>query len=326
VLAALTYAWWPHGNYRAIQPYERGTLTDALPAAFHSATPSGLQEGRQSSAQTIWPANAGPLPTADKPALALVLVPRTDAPNGRPAPTWVFPFNRPAPPGAGDNQTLAVNTKDGTTVYDVAFAMVWAHGNSVLNKNEAYAFASCTRCTAVAVSFQVILIVGQANVIVPQNISAAVNYNCIQCVTAALAVQLVVTLPGAPSAAEAKELAALWQTIQEFSKHLVGLSFAEIHDRLVQFEKQILDIIEKHAPERTATTPASGSVPSETAVGPAESAGLGGSEAPIGPASSAPEDVGAPTAADTPAASAPPEETAPATEPVSVAPSVAPTP
>ena len=41
-------------------------------------------------------------------------------------------------------------------------------------------------CTTVAVAFQVVLIVGQANVAIPQNLSAAVNYSCIRCLTYAL--------------------------------------------------------------------------------------------------------------------------------------------
>ena len=83
-------------------------------------------------------------------------------------PAWVFPFNRPGAPGAGDNQALAVNTTDGSSVYDVAFAMVWADGSSVTNRNEAYAFASCASCRTVAVAFQVVLIVGQADVASPR--------------------------------------------------------------------------------------------------------------------------------------------------------------
>ncbi len=255
IVLALGFAWWPHGNYRPIQPTERGTIQDMLPASYH-ADVAGLAEGRQRSARTIWPAGAGPLPTADKPALSLVLVPRSKAPDGNPAPVWVFPFNRPAPAGVGDNQTLAVNTSDGTVVYDVAFAMVWADGNTVLNKNEAYAFASCTDCQATAISFQVVLIVGQAHVIVPQNISAAVNYDCVSCLAQALAVQLAVTLPGDPSASEVQDLNTLWSQIQEFSKHVQGLSFTEIQARLDSYEQQILDIIKKDSPAAGASSSA----------------------------------------------------------------------
>ena len=275
VLLALVVAWWPRGNYRPIQSYERGTLGEALPASFAGrAVPSALREGRQSSAVTVWPASAGALPTADKPALSLVLVPRSKTPDGRVAPTWVFPFNRPAAPGPGDNQALAVNTTDGSVVYDVAFALVWAGQDTVLNKNEAYAFASCTACRTTAVSFQVVLIVGNAHVVVPQNISAAVNYNCLACVTQALAVQLVLSLPGTPSAAETAEVEALWREIQAFAGQLGGLSYAEIHARLVGYQKRLAGVITKYAPPAGAL-PSGAASPSGSlsAPGPTDSAG-----------------------------------------------------
>jgi putative peptide zinc metalloprotease protein len=317
LLVALAFAWWPRGNYRPIQATDRGTLSDLLPASFQHLDPAGLAEGRRASAVTVWPSNAGPVPDADHPALSLVLVPRGKAADGSPAPTWVFPFNRPAPPGIGDNQTLAVNTGNGTVVYDVAFAMVWADQNTVLNKNEAYAFAHCQNCQATAISFQVVLIVGQAHVVVPQNISAAVNYNCVTCLAQALAVQLVVTLPDHPGPAEVQDLAALWQQIQDFSKHLQGMSFTDIRNRLASYEQQIRDIISKDSGSSAnpSTAPSSPSgVPSEsasatsTAPGGAGASGSGSSggtdtdpsgTAPAG--SSAPSD---PEATDSSAGSA----------------------
>ena len=53
-------------------------------------------------------------------------------------------------------------------------------------------------CTTTAISFQVVAIVGHADIVVPQNLSGALNYDCVSCVTRALAVQLVVTLPAHP--------------------------------------------------------------------------------------------------------------------------------
>src|SRR6185437_4500113 len=274
VIIGLGYAWWPRGNYRPIQATDRGTLADLLPVSAQHQDPAGLAEGRRSSAVTVWPADAGPVPTADHPALSLVLVPRSKAPDGSTAPTWVFPFNRPAPPGLGDNQTLAVNTRNGTVVYDVAFAMVWADSNTVLNKNEAYAFAHCQDCQATAISFQVVLIVGQANVIVPQNISAAVNYDCVSCLAQALAEQLVVTLPDNPTPAELQQLTALWQQIQDFSKHLQGLSFTEIRTRLAGYEKQILQIVQQDAGSSTGSA-----VPSQSTGTPTGTSSTGTSSA-----------------------------------------------
>jgi putative peptide zinc metalloprotease protein len=272
VIVGLAFAWWPHGNYRPIQATDRGTIADLLPASLQHTDPAGLAVGRQSSATTVWPSDAGPVPSADHPVLSLVLVPRGKAPDGSTAPTWVFPFNRPLPPGVGDNQTLAVNTRDGTVVYDVAFAMVWADSNTVLNKNEAYAFAHCQDCQATAISFQVVLIVGQAHVIVPQNISAAVNYDCLTCLTQALAEQLVVTLPSNPTPSEVQQLTALWQQIQLFSQHLQGLSFTDIRSRLTGYEQQILDIVRQDAGSPTDGSTASQS-PGAPGASPSDSIG-----------------------------------------------------
>lgn len=261
VVAALVWVWWPHGNYRTIRADERGVVQQAIsPAAVSRtltrATPTGaaafgvrrLHEGQRASARTVWPHGAA-RPTPGHPKLAMVLTPRD--PN---KPTWVFPFNRPAAPGPGDNQSMAIATKDGSTVYDVAFALVYADQDTVLNKNEAYAFASCKACTAVAVSFQVVLIVGDAHVIAPQNISAAVGYNCLRCVTAALAVQLDVSLPSAPDADTAARLDALWKRIRQFGDNLKGLTFAEIHAQLVSYEKQILAVVGSYANPSSAST------------------------------------------------------------------------
>jgi putative peptide zinc metalloprotease protein len=158
--------------------------------------------------------------------------------------TWVFPFNRPAAPGEDDNQALAVNTQDGGVVYDVAFALVWAEGE-VDTANSAYALASCADCKTVAVAFQVVIVVGQSNVIAPENLAAAINYNCVSCVTLALAQQLVVTVDR-PLTDEARaQIEALWSEIAAFGESLDGLAFADIRARLTSFEQQLLDILER---------------------------------------------------------------------------------
>jgi putative peptide zinc metalloprotease protein len=250
VVAGLAWSWWPEpGAYRPIQAYERGVVQDALPTSLRSATPTGLVEGRGGSAQTIWPAGTE-LPNAERPELAVVLVPRTSGdgsaasgPEGQPAPTWVFPFTRPLPPGEGDNQALAVNTADGSTVYDVAFALVWADGDSVVNTNEAYALASCKDCQTVAVAFQVVLVVGEASVVVPQNLSGAVNYSCVECVTYALAQQLVITLPESLDTDSTARLEALWKEIAAFAASIEDVPLSELQARLSAFGAQILEVV-----------------------------------------------------------------------------------
>jgi putative peptide zinc metalloprotease protein len=269
--------WWPHpGAYRPIQPYEGGTLTQAVAAA--RPAPSGLVEGQYGRLVTGW-ADGDPRPTAERPQLALVLVPRsgqpadgaattggaagtgadgsdgaatagsgTDAASGSagseaPVP-WVFPFDKPLEPGEGDNQALAVNTTDGTIQYDVAFALVWVEDDSpALNTNEAYAFASCTGCAAVSVGFQIVLVTGDNHVAVPQNISAAVNYDCVNCLTYALATQLFVTLDGPLSEGGVSRITEIWQRIAAFGAHITEVPLSDIRTTLTSFEQEILQVI-----------------------------------------------------------------------------------
>ena len=129
-------------------------------------------------------------------------------------------------------------------VYDVAFALVWADdGDTVDTKNEAYAFASCADCAAVAVGFQVVLIVGQTDVIVPENLSASANYNCVRCLTYALASQLVLTLDGPLSSDGMARLNALWQEIAAYGKDLRNQPLSEIQGRLSAYKEQIMAVI-----------------------------------------------------------------------------------
>ena len=305
LIAGLAWAWWPHGDrYRPIQAYERGTIFDALPAA----APAGLAPGVVARATTAWPTGE-PLPTADRPVLSVVLVPHaadatTADQGGSPgagavqqadAGTWVFPFDRPPAPGTGDNQALAVNTEDGSTVYDVAFALVWADGDAADNVNSAYALASCSGCTTVAVAFQVVLVLGQSDV-VPQNLAAAVNYSCITCVTGALAQQLVVTLDGPLSDSALKQLTDLWARVSDYGRTLQGRSLSEIRAQLTQFEREILAVlVESAGSSSSGTAEATPTASPSTGQSPTASPGAAATE-PSAPSTSA---GGTPTSATT---------------------------
>ncbi|NIK58661.1 hypothetical protein [Kribbella shirazensis] len=247
-----------------------------------SQPPTGsgqLQQGDVSRTQTVWPAGVK-RPTRQSPTLALVMVPRTsgsarvvapstsspttvaptappspnDASSGLPvvgdpqspgAPVWVFPFDKPLPAGPGDNQALAVNTTDDTVIYDIAFALVWAEASSnpVTNTNEAYAFASCTHCAAVAIAFQVVLVIGDADIVVPQNLAGALNYNCVQCLSYALATQLVATLDRPLSVDGMAALNQVWARLADFARSIQQYPLSELRDRLTSFEQQILAVI-----------------------------------------------------------------------------------
>jgi putative peptide zinc metalloprotease protein len=203
VLTMLFWAWWPQpGTYRPIQPNEKGLITELLPSAQHvgrmspavsrpgflpvgASAERRLEDGAPLQA-TFQKGQA--LPTKAHPRLAMVLVPHPGAHDGHvdgqpAAEPWVFPFDKPLPPEEGDNQAAAFNTTDDSVTYDVAFALVWATGDEVLNVNEAHAYASCSNCVTVAVAFQVVLIMDHARAVAPQNLSVAANYQCYRCIT-----------------------------------------------------------------------------------------------------------------------------------------------
>jgi putative peptide zinc metalloprotease protein len=149
----------------------------------------------------------------------------------------------------------------------VAFALVWADGSEpVDNVNQAFAAASCTRCAAIAVAFQVVLVVGEADVAVPQNLSVAVNYDCTSCLTYSLAVQLFITLDGPLSDDAMARMEELWAQIMEFGQNIGSVPLDQIQDQLSSFEEQILDIIEEDQGPLTEDPAATGSPsPSESA-------------------------------------------------------------
>lgn len=321
LLAGLAWAWWPDGaTYRPVQPYERGTLADATTSIL-PAGDTALKEGRGGRTVALWPAGT-PTPTRENPQLSMVLVPvagpsgtgpaASTAADASAAPSWVFPFDRPAAPEPDGNQALAINTSDGSVTYSVAFALVWAEdGEPVDARNEAYAFASCTGCAAVAVGFQVVLVVGQADVIVPENLSAAANYNCLDCLTYALASQLVLTLDGPLEGDSMARLTALWEEIAAFGRNIHNVPLSEIQAALASYKEQIVAII-RADPGASAGQPASRTAsPSPTsATAPADPASAAPATKPPAPAPApAPAGSGAATAAPTGGASPAPSST-----------------
>ena len=320
---ALAFAWWPsQERYRPIEPYEDGTILAVarlpLTAAGVDFAPAPLDDGGE--LLTVLP-SSGPLPSEDEPQLALVLVPRDEANGdtsqpGAADPGWVFPFNEPLPPEPGDNQAKAVNTSDGSATYDVAIAMVWVTGEDpVLNVNEAYAFASCADCVTVAVAFQVVVIVGSADVVVPQNLSAAVNYECFRCITASIASQLVVTVDSLPDVERQIALADVWEEIAAYATSIPTLPLADVIARLEDYKQEIMTILAEAPEFAPSSTPVPSGSPVMTAT-PTPDAGAspGAMSSPTatplpasapGPSTPEPTPVGTPS--PTPAPSSTPE-------------------
>jgi putative peptide zinc metalloprotease protein len=294
-ITTLFWAWSQPGAYRPIVPGERGLFTSFLPAA--QSAPAGrvpptsldataLSEGgvlpvgaaaeqrlgNGEPLQATFPEGEA-LPSESDPQLAMVLVPSPEAADGQPTPVdeppatddadepWVFPFDEPLPPAEGDNQAAAYNTTDDSMKYDVAFALVWAEGDEVLNVNEAHAYASCTNCVTVAVAFQVVLIMDDAQVVVPQNLAVAANYQCYRCITAALASQLVLSVEETPGEEQLFALVEVWSRLTEFGQHITEFSLAEISAQLEAFKTEIVAILDD-APPLVGTTSTSTPAPS----------------------------------------------------------------
>ncbi len=94
-----------------------------------------------------------------------------------------------APAAAQDNTATAVNTKDGKSVFKLAFSVKEVTGD-VDARNTAVAYSSCTDCKTVAAAIQIVLISDPDDVIV-RNQVLAVNYQCVECETLARAYQFV---------------------------------------------------------------------------------------------------------------------------------------
>ncbi|MGA9746670.1 MAG: hypothetical protein WBQ50_04365, partial [Nocardioides sp.] len=247
-------------------------------------------------------------PGADPEAAAPAAPAASAGPEG-----WVFPFDRPLEPGEGDNQALAANTTDGTVQYDVALAMVWVRdGEDALNTNEAFAFASCNTCASVAVAFQVVMVIGDNDVAVPQNLAGAVNYDCVNCLSYALARQLFITLDGPLSEEAMRQLDDIWEQIQAFGAGITGVPLDDLDDRLDDFEAQILAVIETDQPgtvpkpSATASPSASPTASPSTSSSASSSASATATATPSGSASASASPTARPGASPTARPSASP--------------------
>jgi putative peptide zinc metalloprotease protein len=206
-LCGSAWAMWPAGQYQPVRAADGGGVLDLARAVVSPA----------SAARPQAPARVELTPGKH---LALAMVPVGGATKEHPAfyflagddgqapaalvdtgaGTTAFPFRLPSEPGPGGTQALAVNTTDGSVQYKVAYALVTVHdGDPVTNTNSAFAFAQCKACTTVAVSFQVVLVVGTSKLIAPIDVAGALNANCPACMTTAVATQIVVTLSKEPS-------------------------------------------------------------------------------------------------------------------------------
>lgn len=93
--------------------------------------------------------------------------------------------------GGGDTSAVAVNTKDGSTLFRFAFSVRQIMGDVVDGSNTAIAYASCEECQTVAISIQVLLVSGSPDEVTPTNLAVALNEECDDCQTLASAYQFI---------------------------------------------------------------------------------------------------------------------------------------
>ena len=178
---------------------------------------------------------------------------------------------RPAPASA-DNAAISVNTKDGTTVFKVAFAIRNVMSDVVDETNAAVAYNSCTDCASVAIAFEIVLIESDASVISPTNIAIAFNENCTTCVAVAEAYQFVLGNGGIVhfDAEGNRILAELRRRLHSLRKE--DLTIEQLQAILDDMSARIADVLANHLvsvgpsqPQETTTTaPTSTATPTTT--------------------------------------------------------------
>jgi putative peptide zinc metalloprotease protein len=149
-----------------------------------------------------------------------------------------------APAAAEDNTAVAVNTKDGSSVFKFAFSIKKVADDVVDPTNAAVAYASCTDCETVAVAIQVVLVSGDPEVVAPENVAIAFNENCTLCETLAMAYQFVFSTGDEPVhfTNEGKErLKEIKKAFKELQK--ADLPIEEVEARVRVLAQQINDVV-----------------------------------------------------------------------------------
>jgi putative peptide zinc metalloprotease protein len=91
---------------------------------------------------------------------------------------------------------VAINTKDDSSVFRMAFSVRRVMNDVVDTSNSAVAFASCENCQTTAVALQVVLVFSDPAIVTPENVALAINVECSTCETVASAYQYVLTTGG----------------------------------------------------------------------------------------------------------------------------------
>jgi putative peptide zinc metalloprotease protein len=147
---------------------------------------------------------------------------------------------------AADNAAVAINTKDGSSIFKFAFHVHRTMNEVIEETNIAVAFASCEGCQTVAIAIQIVLVMSDPNVIAPKNAAIAINFECTSCETLADAYQFVISADSAALSKEGtKEIIAIRKAFHDLAKRAEAgeLSIAEIQaesEKLVTRLREVL--------------------------------------------------------------------------------------
>jgi putative peptide zinc metalloprotease protein len=225
-----------------------------------------------------------------------------------------------------DTAAVAVNTKDGSTVFRIKFQILRNTSDVVDNINIAFAWGSCQGCSTIATSFQVVLVTGDPSVVTNQNYAIAINWECVDCQTLAAAFQWVKSTGGqfhfSPEGqrALASIRADLYRLMSRADTMTVAEVAAELDALAVRVAQVLVDeLVLVGAPEMTVQTE-EGSV--EQSAAPQESPTVPPSPgiSPSAPATS----TGGPTPTET--TSPAPDSPSPTVAPSATTTTVSPTP
>lgn len=157
-------------------------------------------------------------------------------------------------PGGDQTSAVAVNTEDGAAVFRLAFSIRKVTDGLVDQTNSAYALASCTDCQTVALAFQVVLVNGDTDVVVPENRAVAYNDQCVECLTYASATQIILGYdrPVRFTAAGRQRLSALRRTLKELEARIGELTPAQLHAEVSAAKAELMAILDEELVEAPA--------------------------------------------------------------------------
>ncbi len=175
-IAMLLYVWVPNGDYDPFHPGERGTLPETVEAISYVPSGQGGVASRERARE------AGVL---DQEFASAGL---GDAFGQLLGAQGTEETLQPGTTGPDQNYSVVENTRDGSSVFDIAFSVKELADEYQSPENVAIAYANCESCRSVAIAIQIVLVTGVQQ---PGNVAIAVNDRCTSCETLAVAYQFV---------------------------------------------------------------------------------------------------------------------------------------